>query len=164
VHRDTDQTLQTIERSVAGITAAELTHAAGPQWPAESVLEHLDLTYSGTITNMRKALERGVHPRPKVWMQRVATWLICDLGFFPSGFKAPETATPRGGRGAEVIDSIRRNLREMDAVMIECDEKLGPQATFNHPRLGPLTTAQWRRFHLVHARHHMKQLARHRQT
>jgi hypothetical protein len=29
----------------------------------------------------------------------------------------------------------------------------------DHPVLGPLTLHQWSRFHYVHARHHMKQIA-----
>jgi hypothetical protein len=30
----------------------------------------------------------------------------------------------------------------------------------DHPILGPLTAAQWRKFHLVHGLHHTKQVLR----
>jgi hypothetical protein len=28
----------------------------------------------------------------------------------------------------------------------------------DHPFLGPLTASQWRKFHLVHGRHHARQI------
>jgi len=157
---DIEETLRAIEAAVAGMTPEQLVRAPAGRWSAESVLEHLDLTFSGTVVGLRKRLETGVRALTADWKQRIATWLIVDLGFFPPGFKAPEFANPGGGKGGSVLDDIRRHLREMDEVMVECDQKLGAHVAFKHPRLGPLTTAQWRKFHLVHTRHHMKQIAR----
>jgi len=155
-----ERTQQAIEHAVAGLTTEQLARAPQGKWSAEAVLEHLDLTFSGSIQNLRKTLELGPRPLSRSLLQRVAAWVIVDLGYFPTGFKAPEFAVPKGGRGAEVVASIKRHLEEMDAVLDECDAKLGRRVTFKHPRLGALNSAQWRRFHLVHTRHHMKQVAR----
>jgi hypothetical protein len=34
----------------------------------------------------------------------------------------------------------------------------------DHPILGPLTGGQWRKFHLVHGLHHVKQIRRLRES
>ena len=47
-----------------------------------------------------------------------------------------------------------------DDAISRCEARFGAGAKLaNHPVLGPLTARQWRTFHLVHARHHMKQIA-----
>jgi hypothetical protein len=159
VHEDTQRTLAAIEEAVAGLTALQLAKCVGGKWSPEAVLEHLDLTYSTTVTAMQKTLEKGPRAATAVLRQRIARWLIVRLGYFPSGFKAPEFATPQGRSGDAVLADIRRHLPEMDAAIAAVESKLGAHARVKHPRLGPLTAAEWRRFHLVHTRHHMKQIA-----
>jgi hypothetical protein len=154
------RTLSTIEAAVAGMTAEQWTRAPQGKWSAEAVLEHLDLTFAGMVHSLRRGLEKGHGARPRSWLALAAQFAIVDLGYFPRGLKSPEGVVPAGGRGAGVVDDIRRHLVEMDETMRECEVKLGRGATFTHPRLGPMTVRQWRRFHLVHARHHMKQIAR----
>jgi hypothetical protein len=59
----------------------------------------------------------------------------------------------------EVLRAIREKLATMDAIITQCEARFG-RATriLDHPVLGPLTARQWRKFHLAHARHHMKQI------
>jgi len=46
-------------------------------------------------------------------------------------------------------------------VLAECERRFGKRSKLaNHFILGPLTAQEWRRFHWVHTRHHMKQIAR----
>jgi hypothetical protein len=155
-----EKTLKVIETAVAGMTAAQWTRAPQGKWSAEAVLEHLDLTFAGMVHSLRRGLEKGHGARPRSWFALAAQLAVVDLGYFPHGLKSPDGAVPAGGRGATVVEDIRRHLVEMDEVMGECEAKLGRRATFTHPRLGPMTVRQWRRFHLVHTRHHMKQVAR----
>jgi hypothetical protein len=160
VNADVERTLQAVERAVAGLSAEDMTWAPPGKWSAEQVLEHLDLAFAGTIVNMRRALETGTRSLPSpTWGQRLARGLILHLRYFPPGRQAPDLVVPRGGRGATVLAEMSQHLREMDETMSRCEETFGAHTPFKHPRLGPLTTRQWRIFHLVHTRHHMKQIA-----
>jgi hypothetical protein len=159
VHTDLQQALAAIDQATAGLAPEALTWAPGGKWAIESILEHLDLTFTGTTQSMRKAIEKGPRPLHPTFRQRVAKWLVVDLGYFPGGFKSPEFAVPRGGRGEAIVAEIRQHLAEMDEAITACEAALGTRSAFKHPRLGPLTPPQWRRFHLVHTRHHMKQVA-----
>jgi hypothetical protein len=56
---------------------------------------------------------------------------------------------------------IGPKIAEMDDLIRRCEEELGSrQKLLDHPILGSLTAAQWRKFHLVHGLHHVKQLRR----
>jgi len=47
----------------------------------------------------------------------------------------------------------------MDASLADAERRFGHRTrVLFHPILGPLTAQQWRRFHLVHGRHHLKQI------
>jgi hypothetical protein len=49
----------------------------------------------------------------------------------------------------------------MDQGLAECEQRFGSEVKMaDHVVLGPLTIPQWRRFHLIHTRHHMKQIER----
>jgi len=49
----------------------------------------------------------------------------------------------------------------MDDIIGRCEEKIGRgKKLLDHPILGPLTGTQWRKFHLVHGLHHVKQIRR----
>jgi hypothetical protein len=155
---DTARTLQAIEQAVAGLSPQDFTRAPAGKWSAEQILEHLDLTFAGTVKTMRRALEKGPRVLPSRVSQRFLKWLVVGFGYVPHGRKAPEPVQPRGGQGAAVVDAIRQHLRETDEAIAAFEQKYGPRATHNHPVLGALTAQQWRRFHLVHTRHHMKQV------
>jgi hypothetical protein len=63
--------------------------------------------------------------------------------------------------GEAALQTIRENLAAMDQGLAECEQRFGAQVKIaDHVVLGPLTIPQWRRFHWVHTRHHMKQIAR----
>ena len=58
---------------------------------------------------------------------------------------------------AEIVTSIGA----MDEVMARCAAKFGArEKLLDHPFLGPLSVNQWRKFHLVHGLHHVKQIWR----
>jgi hypothetical protein len=47
----------------------------------------------------------------------------------------------------------------MDAIIAQCEARFGRRVqVLDHPILGPLTAPQWRKLHLVHGRHHQKQV------
>jgi hypothetical protein len=151
-----------IASSVAGLTAEQLAWHPPVKWSAAEVLEHLYLSYTGTVKGFARVAAAG---KPlaavKTWKQRAQTLVVVGLGYFPSGRKAPAVVRPRGMRAEQVLAGIGPTIAEMDEVIARCEEKLGARRKLlDHPILGPLTGAQWRKFHLLHGLHHVKQIRR----
>lgn len=136
-------------------------HAPG-KWNSAEILEHLNRTYMGTIKGCERCLASGKpiasgDRASKRW-QRLVT---VGLGFFPSGRKSPERALPRGMQAELVASEIFQNIARMDEVISECDSRFGSTTPLaDHPALGPLTAREWRKFHLVHGKHHARQIVR----
>ena len=150
-----------IKRATEGMTTEQLAWHPKGKWSAAEVLEHLTLTFSGTVRGMQKVLaspDNGAAQR--TLQQRLATWIVIDIGYFPKGRPAPSMTVPQGTDPAGAVASILRNLTEMDTVLSDVEKKKGSNARVTHPVIGPLTIGQWRKFHLIHTRHHMKQVDR----
>jgi Protein of unknown function (DUF1569) len=155
-----------IAAAVAGLSAEQLSAHPPGKWCAAEILEHLYLTYTGTIKGFQRVAEAGKPLATKApsWAQRVRTLVVVGFGHLPSGREAPQVARPRGLPPEKVLAEIGPKIAEMDDVISRCEEKLGVRgklldhAIFDHPILGPLTAAQWRKFHLVHGLHHVKQI------
>jgi hypothetical protein len=151
-----------IETATAGMSAEQLERHPEGKWSAAGILEHLSITFGGTARLMRKCMEGGkpLASAPTL-KQRLAVQLVTGWGYFPTGRPAPEFSRPQGLSGEAALQTIRQNLVSMDQALAECEQRFGAQLKIaDHPVLGPLTIPQWRRFHLVHTRHHMKQIAR----
>ena len=161
-----DSTLQrvheAIEAATAGMTAEQLVEHPEGKWSAAGILEHLSITFGGTARLMRKCMEGGkpLGSAPTL-KQRLAVKLVTGWGYFPTGRTAPEFSQPKGLDGETALNTILANLAAMDQALAECEQRFGSAVKIaDHVVLGPLTIPQWRRFHLVHTRHHMKQIAR----
>ena len=85
---------------------------------------------------------------------------MLDFGYLPPGREAPAFARPRGLPREKVLAEIGAKIAEMDDMISLCEMKLGRKKLLDHPILGPLTGVQWRKFHLVHGLHHLKQIRR----
>ncbi|MGA7381713.1 MAG: DUF1569 domain-containing protein [Terriglobales bacterium] len=149
-----------ISSATRGMDAAALTRHAEGKWSAAQVLEHLYLTYAGSVKGFERCLQEG---RPLAgtvtFKEQLATLLVTELGYFPEGRKAPELTIPRGMAAEEVVKAIGEKLAVMDEIITQCETRFGRSTRIlDHPVLGPLTVRQWRKFHLVHALHHMKQI------
>jgi Protein of unknown function (DUF1569) len=132
------------------------------KWCAAEVLEHLYLTYTGTIKGFERVLDAG---KPLVTIttvqQRWGTWVVVGFGHLPTGRKAPKMTEPRGFLPEKVRDEMEAKIAAMDEIIARCEEQMGCGVkVLDHPILGPLTAAQWRKFHRVHGRHHAKQIRR----
>ena len=83
------------------------------------------------------------------------------MGYEPDGVQAPSMVQPRGLPAEQVRNEIGAKLVAMDAIIAQCEAQFGRRVKLlDHPILGPLTATQWRQLHLVHGRHHLKQLLR----
>jgi hypothetical protein len=149
-----------LEDATAGSSADSLTQAPLGKWNAVQILEHLLLTYKGTNRALAKCVELGVPQGTRSTLKdRVATLLVVNLGYMPGGRKSPERAMPRGMEPGEVRREIAGEMQRMIAGLDECERKFGARAKImDHPFLGPLTAAEWRKFHWVHGRHHARQI------
>jgi len=150
---------QEIAAATAGLSAEQLNWHAPGKWCAAEVLEHLYLTYTGTIKGFERVLEAG-HPLSTAasWRQCGRVLVVVGFGYMPAGREAPAVARPRG-TPREKVAEIGPKIGEMDELIRRCEEHLGRRRKLlDHPILGPLSGGQWRKFHLVHGMHHVKQI------
>jgi hypothetical protein len=97
-------------------------------------------------------------PTPR---QRLRAFVVTGVGYFPNGVKSPPVALPRGLPHEKAIFEIGSKIAEMDEIMSRCAVKFGARTkVLDHPVLGPFSVSQWQKFHLVHGRHHLKQIRR----
>jgi hypothetical protein len=132
------------------------------KWSIAEILEHLALTYSSTKLAFDGCLQSG---KPSAGVpnarDRVRAFVVTRLGYLPSGREAPKGTRPKG----EQFESIRQNfaskITSMESIIAESERRFGRAAKIlNHPFLGPFTASEWRRFHYVHGRHHLRQIRR----
>lgn len=155
--------LEQVERELAELTARLTPEfmqvSRDGRWSPAQVLEHLMITYSSTARLGRKLLAKDdVRPLPRDLKQRLAQFLLITMGYFPPGRKAPEFTIPQGMDFREVLRQINDSLHEMDEVLASAEARWGRAAVASHPVLGPMSVAQWRKFHRVHSQHHFKQI------
>lgn len=151
---------QELENAMAGATPADLAKGPAGKWNPGQILEHLYLTYRNTNKGIGRCLEKGTPLVTRATLtHRVGTVLVVNFGYLPSGRKAPERTRPQGMPPDEALAAIFPEIRQMDSGLAECERKFGANTRIlDHPILGPLTAAQWRKFHLVHGRHHARQI------
>ncbi len=150
---------QAIGEATVGLSEEQLSWHPPGKWCAAQVLEHLYLTYTGTIKGFERMTAAGTPPdAAATWAQRRTKWVVLGLSYLPSGREAPPFARPRGLAAEKVLADIGQKIAEMDVVIAESEQKLGRGKLLNHAFLGPLSGAEWRKFHLVHGRHHVKQI------
>jgi hypothetical protein len=155
-----------IDSAIAGMTVEDLLRHPEGKWSASEVLEHLSLTYSGTSRAFGKCAQAGRPLATRVSLkQRLGILVVTGLGYLPGGREAPATTRPKGVPAEDVARGIGRKIEEMDKAIAECESRYGKGTRLlDHPVLGPLTAHQWRRFHVVHGKHHVKQIENLRST
>lgn len=158
-----DRHLERLQREIEVVIAGIAEGCAPPapgKWSSAEILEHLYLSYTGTIKGFERALESGDLTNSRTtWKHRFGTLLVVGIGYFPSGRESPPTARPRGLPAEKVRTDISASIARLDAILGKCEEKFGAGVkVLDHPVLGPFTVAEWRKFHLVHGLHHLKQI------
>jgi hypothetical protein len=150
-----------VESAIEEMSSEQLSWRPADKWCAAEVLEHLYLTYTGTIKGFEKVMTSGKPLATQASVtQRVRTLMVVGFGYLPSGRKAPGNTQPRGLPAEKVRSDLGAKMVAMDVIITQCEARFGRIQLLDHPILGPLTAMQWRKFHLVHGRHHVKQLLR----
>jgi hypothetical protein len=163
-----DHYLEKLQKDIAtaleGITLEQLRAHAPGKWSTAEVLEHLYLTYTGTIKGFERVAAGQHIPSKPAWRHRARRFVVLTLSHMPAGREAPANTRPKGLAPEKIVPEIGVKLAEMDEVIARCERSLGSGRLLDHPILGPLTATQWRKFHLVHGLHHVKQIRRLRES
>jgi Protein of unknown function (DUF1569) len=157
---------ENLESAVEGMSSEQLGWHLPGKWCAAEVLEHLYLTYTGTIAGFDRVMTKGkpLATRASV-AQRALTFVVVGLGRMPAGRKAPAMVAPKGLPSEKVRSEIGAKMAAMDAIIAQCEARFGGQLkVLDHPILGPLSATQFRKLHVVHGQHHLKQLLRLRES
>ena len=154
-----------IEHAITGMTDEQMQFHPpdnNEKWCSCKILEHLSLAFGSTANLMQRCLDSGAPSARKPTVRdRLITMLVVRCNYIPEGRKAPKHTVPSGIDPHQARRTVFTNLKTMDQIMQNCEERFGGSIKIaNHPALGPLTLDEWRKFHLLHTRHHMKQIAR----
>jgi Protein of unknown function (DUF1569) len=161
-----DKLKESLQSAVEGMSSEQLSWHPPGKWCAAELLEHLYLTYTGTIKGFERVVSKGKPLASRASMaQRMLTLVVVGLGHMPAGRKAPAMVLPKGLPAEEVRNEIGAKIVAMDAIIAQCEARFGRRVhLLDHPILGPLSATQWRKLHLVHGQHHLKQILRLREN
>ncbi len=153
---------QSLESAMVGMSSQQWSWHPPGKWCAAEVLEHLYLSYIGTIQGFERVMRKGKPLASRASMtQRVLSSVVVGLGRIPPGLKAPPIVQPKGLPAEKVRNEIGAKIAQMDAIISQSEARFGRRVCLlDHPILGPLNATQWRKLHVVHGRHHLKQLLR----
>ena len=145
---------------LAGRPDADWYRAPVGKWNAAQIVEHLSLSIHLSALGFEERRARDpMQRRPRTLFERAAYFLLLQVGVFPPGFKSPSRTTP-----AAPVDraTAETHFRDAHTRFREVERLLLPaRATdlfVKHPRLGDLCLPEWLAFHVLHARHHTKQI------
>jgi hypothetical protein len=140
--------------------AGEWERGPTGKWTPAQIVEHLalGLTLSADTFQTRRN-HAPMSRRPRTPAEQVARFFIFGLRWFPPGRKAPERATPavqisRASAEAHFLSGLEA-WDQVDRALLPARRS---DLFVKHPRMGDLTIEEWMRFHLIHARHHARQI------
>lgn len=169
MHQDFETLRDELEQALGGLDDRQTQLRPGgdaARWSIQQNIGHLLLTYAATERVMDARIAKGTatRARPSI-LQRVGQAVVVGAGLFPRGRTAPEMVCPDPEAAAVpsgiLIERVMVALKRLDTRITAAEKLFGRQGrTVSHLVLGPMSTNQWRRFHLVHGRHHIKFIAR----
>jgi tetrahydromethanopterin S-methyltransferase subunit G len=94
--------------------------------------------------------------------------MILSAGHMPKGVGASRETTPKETMPStgvrELTERLEAAIESLDATLDQCRQRFGLERVGRHFLLGPLRIDQWRRYHVLHLRHHVKQMCELRET
>lgn len=157
--------LEPLADAIERLTQAEAQVAPLPgpgRWSAQQVIEHLILTYKLTNETLTRHLKNGqAVKRGRNLVLSLLRLQTIGFGHMPRGVPAIHAVRPREFTpldGVALRERFLAKAEEMDGLLSKARQKFGIQACGEHPFFGGLRVDEWRRYHAVHARHHLRQL------
>jgi hypothetical protein len=157
-----------LERSLAGLRdqQTQLRPGLDPlRWHIQEIVGHLLLTYALTITALDAQIAKATPTRARPsFAQRLWQFVVLRLGWLPRRRTAPAITTPDPdappATGDQLGAAIANALAAIDTRMHIAEQLFDSRRrSVRHMILGPMSLTQWCRFHLVHGRHHIRQIA-----
>ena len=149
-----------LQECASRLTLGQLTARPPGKWTIAEILEHLSRAYSHTTAGARKAIAaQKPLSRPVGFGARLRAVVVVECGYLPTGVESPKMVVPVGIDPATALTESTDALRDMDLALAEAGGRFGLHTSvMNHPIIGPLSIRQWRKFHWVHTRHHVRQI------
>ena len=155
------QCLAIIEDATRG-GGAECSVRRDPnKWSVAEVVEHLQRAYLGNAKGFERCLEKGQPlATPRTLKQTLQGVAVVSLGYLPEGRQAPKHVIPTGELDlSAVLAAVVRDLDRLDDAATKTRQRFGGATkVLDHPILGAFSVDQWLKFHLIHTRHHEKQI------
>jgi hypothetical protein len=128
-----------IAAALAGLSPEQLHQHPPGKWCTADILEHLYLTYTGTLKGFERVIQAGKPlATTQTWKQRGQTLVVVTFGYLPSGREAPAVARPRGLPPERVLAEIGPKISEMGDNLARCEETIwSHRKLLDHPILGP---------------------------
>lgn len=160
MHPHLARCLAIVEEATRGGGAECAVRRQPAQWSVVEIVEHLQRAYLGTAKGFERCLDKGAPiATGQTFTQRLYSFALIRLGVFPEGRQAPKHIIPAGELDlAAVVAATRRDLGRLDEAAVRTRRQFGRAKVVDHPMLGAFSVEQWLKFHLVHTRHHAKQI------
>jgi len=166
MNQDLKQLQIELAQALQGLTRTQTqsTPTTHPEkWSIQQIVQHLILSYESTQSFLQQHLITGVPTRIKLTLtHRFGQVLVLNLGYLPNGREAPAMVVPSAADaplpGDEILIKATAALFEMDTLLEQNRLLFGSKRFATHFVLGPLSANQWARFHLIHGRHHTRQI------
>jgi hypothetical protein len=149
-----------LQRAAGTLTLDELRARPSSKWTIAEILEHLSRAFFHSTAGAQRTLSAGKPmARPAGLRNRVRQFVVIECGYLPTGFESPQMVVPVGIDPATALSAATDNLRQMDAALDQAAARFGVNVKLmDHPIIGALSVRQWRKFHWVHTRHHVRQI------
>jgi hypothetical protein len=131
------------------------------RWSVGEIVEHLARTYMGTAKGLQLCLADGRSRATRASLtERARKFVVLRLGWYPHGVEAPQPVRPKQWGFALALERAHGGLDAFDVALTAALDRFGGTTLLlDHPILGPLSANDWCRFHLLHTRHHLPQIA-----
>ncbi|HEV8510190.1 MAG TPA: DUF1569 domain-containing protein [Gemmatimonadales bacterium] len=130
------------------------------KWTPAQIVEHLALGLEWSAEKFRaRRNHAAMSRRPRTPAEQIARLFIFGLRWFPPRRKAPERSVPAPAIGRAAAEAhFLSGIESWDQLERELLPARRSDLFVKHPRIGDLTLEEWMRFHLIHARHHARQI------
>lgn len=149
---------------LAAVDLAEAQISPDPnlnRWCGQQVAEHLILCMRRSREDLQSCLRsKSSRSKRSTLLQHVLT-LQLFFGRMSRGMQALPSLTPvkfTPQDGMTLSARLLAEAEELSKVLADCRLAFGLRPCGEHPIYGPLRVEEWRHYHAVHLRHHLKQL------
>lgn len=145
---------------LAGRPDADWQRAPAGKWTPAQIVEHLAISMNSSAEKFEhRRAYAPMRARPRSALELLAKAAILGIQWYPQGFRAPEPTRPAEGVARDAAEAHFQNgLARWERLERELLPARRADLFVKHPRLGDLTLEEWMRFHVVHARHHARQI------